>query len=177
MVGSDADFVLGADHSVRLDAAQLGFLDVECLVAIVKGGAEGCYDDLLAGCNIGSATNDLCNGVPGLVFCTKCAVCIGYPLRIAQIDGGNVHVVGVGMHVTRQHLSDNKTLEATANGFDLFDTFCLETDGSKGCRSLLGCEVELQIVFQPLVGNVHRIYLVFVTMYALKIARKYTHIL
>ena len=37
--------------------------------------------------------------------------------------------------------------------------------------------VELQIVFQPLVGNVHRMYLVFVTMYALKIARKYTHIL
>ena len=81
------------------------------------------------------------------------------------------------MYVTCQYLSDDKTLETAADGFDLLDTFCLKTDGSKGCRSLLGCEVELQIVFQPLVGNVHRIYLVFIAYYALKIARKYTHYL
>ena len=177
MVGAHTDFVLGTDHAVRFYTTEFSFLDGESLVAVIKGSAEGGDDDLLASCHIGSTTNDLCDDVSGFVLCAECAVGIGYPLCVTKIHGGDVHMVGVGMYVACKYLSDDKTLETAADRFDLLDTFCLKTDGSKGCRSLLGCEVELQIVFQPLVGNVHRIYLVFIAYYALKIARKYTHYL
>ena len=59
---ADADFVFGAYHTHRLDAADLGLLDFDFLIAVIEDSAYGGNYDGLSGSHIGSATHDLLRG-------------------------------------------------------------------------------------------------------------------
>ena len=85
---AQSNFVFRADHALGGFAAQLGFLDGERLVTVVKHRTDGGDHHLLSGGHVGRTTND----VQGF--------------RFAHIDSGHVQMVGVRVCLASQHLSD-----------------------------------------------------------------------
>ena len=59
MVIADTDLILCTDHTVRLDATQLGLLDDKLLVAIIEHTTQVGHDHLLTRSHIGGATDNL----------------------------------------------------------------------------------------------------------------------
>ena len=59
VVMADANLVLGTDHAIGLNAAQLALLDDELLIAVIELGAKRSHDDLLAGSHIGGTADNL----------------------------------------------------------------------------------------------------------------------
>ena len=104
MAVAHADLVLGTDHAERLLAAHLGALDGELLVTVIEFGADGGHDDLLPSGNVGGSAHDLHGGV-----------------AVAQIHGGDVQVVAVGMVDAGDYLSHNQAAQAALDGFYLLD--------------------------------------------------------
>ncbi len=79
MVGSDANLVFSADHTVRWYAAKLGLLDGERLVTVIKHSAERSYDDFLSGSYVRSTADDLCHDMPLSGDLAVGAVCLLHP--------------------------------------------------------------------------------------------------
>lgn len=94
---SQPDFVFGADHAQRLDAAKLAFLDGEFLVAVVEHGADRSHHHSLSGCHIRSAAYYL------------------QGFARAYVDCRHVHVVRVGMGFARQDLAYLETAQTAAD--------------------------------------------------------------
>ena len=137
VVGAYANLILGADHAVGLDAAQLALLDDELLVAVVELGAEGGHDDLLAGSHIGRAADNLLH------------------LGGADVHGADVHVVAVGMCFAGEHLAHDKALEASLDGLYFFHAIYFETCRSEGCCDFLRRQGCLDVLTKPFVGDIH----------------------
>ena len=111
VVGADADFVFGAYHAVGWDSAELGGLDGEGVVAVVEGGANGSDDDFLAGGDVCGSAND----VEWLIG--------------ADVDGGDVEVVGIGMGDAGEYFSDDEALEAAFDALGLLHPIDFESNG------------------------------------------------
>ena len=81
-------FVLSTYHAERLHTAQLRLLYLELLVAVVEHTPQVGNDNLLSGSHIWCAADNL-------------AWCLA-----SQVNGSHVQVVGVGMSLTGEHLTD-----------------------------------------------------------------------
>ena len=138
MAGAHTDFVLGANHAQRLLAAHLAALDGEFLVAVIEFGAQGGDDDLLAGGHVGSTAHDLDGGI-----------------AVAQVNGGDVQVVTVGVVDAGHYLSHDQAAQAALDGFYLFNCAHFQTQRGQCLGHLLGCQVGVNVAFEPFIGNIH----------------------
>ena len=114
MIGSDTDLILGANHAIRLNPADLRLLDRETLVAIIQFRPVNSDNHLLACRHVRSATNNL-------------------QWRLAtHIHRRDMQMIGIRMVLTCQDLSNNQALKATLNRLDLFNPTSLQTDRGQG---------------------------------------------
>ena len=134
---ADTDFVFGTNHAERLHAADFRFLDGKALVAAIQHGAQRGHYHILPSSDIGGAAHDLSR------------------LGFAQVDGRNMQVVRIGVIYTGEHFADNQAVEASFYRLYLLDATGFEADGGKSSRKFLGSEVEVYIIFQPVIRNIH----------------------
>ena len=134
MVFADAELVSRADHAERLNAADLGFLDLEIAG---KDGAEGGEKDLLAGGDIGSTADH------------------GDRLAVTGVHLRDVQVIGVRMRFAFEHFGHHYAGETSGDLFLFFDRIHLDAYRGDGIRHLGGSEIELKIVLEPIVRQLH----------------------
>ena len=132
---SHAYLVLGAYHSQRFHAADFGALDFEALtVGRIQSGAHGGHH----------------NGLPG--GHVRCAAYnLHRILRVAQVDGGYVQVVAVGMDFAGEYLADYDAGEAATDAFHTFYRTGLKAYGSEGFGQGFGAEIGVEILAKPFV--------------------------
>ena len=139
VAGTYADFVFGAYHAVAFYAAQFGLLDDKLFVAIIKGGTDGGYDHLLAGCHIGGAADNL------------------YHLAFAKVDAANMQMVRVGVHFAGEHFGSDDAFQAATDGLHFFHTAHFKAYRSEGFGYLIGREGKIDVFFEPIVRYIHNI--------------------
>ena len=110
-----AYFIFGADHAARLHAADFRLLDYEFLVAIVELGADSCHYHLLSGSHIRSAAHYLSG------------------FAIAEVNGGDVQVVAVGVFNAGEHLANHKALQSALDSFNFFYAVGFEAQRCERC--------------------------------------------
>ncbi len=134
-----AYLILGTYHAERFHATYLGFLDLELLTfGTVQSGAHGGYHYGLSGVDVGRATHDLG----------------GFP--VAEVYGGDVEMVAVGVLHACEHFAYYDSAEASAYGFYLFYSACLKTYRGERCGHFRGSEIEVEVFFKPIIGNIHK---------------------
>ncbi len=133
VVGADADFILGANHTEALHAAKLALLDGETLVAVVEHAAQVGYDDLLACGHVRRAADYL------------------LWLALAQVNGGYMEVIAVRMHLACQNLTYVETFQSTLDRLYFFQSIDFETAGGQRIGCLLWREVEIDVFFKPFI--------------------------
>ena len=131
---ADAEFVLGADHTEGLHAADLGFLDLEITG---QHRAELGEEDLLAGGHVGRAAHH------------------GQRLARAGIHGGDVEMVGVRVRLAGQHLGHHDPGESARDLFLLLHAVDFDADRGHRVRHFLRGQVALQILLEPIVTELH----------------------
>ncbi len=138
---ADADFVFGAYHAEGFDAADFRFFDFEFVsVGVVEGCAYGGYDDGLPGVDVGSAAYNL-HGAVGE----------------AEVYGGDMEVVAVGVLDAGEHFADDYSAEASADCLDALDAAGLEAGGCQRRRNFFGGHAEFgrEELLKPFIRNVH----------------------
>ena len=115
----------------------LGFLDLEITG---KDGTEGGEEHLLAGGDIGSAADH------------------GDRLAVTGIHLGDMEMVGIRMRLAFEHFGDHYAGETAGNLFLFFDRVHLDAYRGDGIRHLGGSEIELKIVLEPIVRQLHIVY-------------------
>lgn len=107
VVLTDAEFILGADHSEAFNSADLRLLELELLaLEIDQFRTDSCQKHLLTGSHIGSAADYL------------------QRLTAAHVKLGDVQMVGIGVRHALQHVGDNYALKPSGNlfyGFYMLD--------------------------------------------------------
>ena len=140
---ANAYLVLGTNHAVRLDAAQLAFLYRETLVAVVELGAQRGNDHLLPCLDIGRAAYDL------------------FGFTLSEVDGADVHVVAVGMGLAGQHLADDDAFQTALDALYFLHAIDLQSYAGQGGSHFLSSQVEIDILAKPFIRNIHKINLLF----------------
>ena len=133
VVISDAELVFRADHAVALDAADLGFLDLEFRAVVGREFCpDGSHQDLLALRHVGGAADHL------------------QQLRRSRVEFGDVQVVGIGMRHAFHHFRHDDASQAAGNLFDGLHVFNFQSRRCQDGADLLRRQVELQIILQPI---------------------------
>ncbi len=133
VVGSDPNLVLGANHAMRGNTAQLRGLDGELLVAIIKDSAD-CGDNNLLTCS------DICSAANNIER-----------LGTTDINFSHVKMIRIGMRLASQNLANDKTLKAALDALRLLHAVDLEADGGKKSRELFWGKIKIDVAFQPIV--------------------------
>ena len=128
-----ANLVLGANHTERLHAAYFRLLDCKFLVAIIELSAHGGNYHVLSGSHIGCATHNLS----------------GY--AVAEVNGGDVQVVAVGVLHAGEHFAHHQSGKTALDGFNFLYRAGFETERSEGSSQLIGSKVEIDIFLQPII--------------------------
>ena len=123
-----ADFIFGAYHAERLHAADFRALDLKFVVAVVERGAHGGHYYGLPCGHIGGAAYDL-GGLAG-----------------AEVHGGDVQVVAVGMLHAGEHLADHNSLQSALYRFHFLKAVGLQAYRGKGLCGLLRTEVNRKVI-------------------------------
>ena len=137
VVGAYAYLVLGTNHAVAVYSTELRLLYHELLVAIVEHASEVGHDDFLTCRHIGSAAYYLL----GLAF--------------AEVNGGDMQVVAVGMHLARKHFAHIQSFQSAFHGLHFLKCIDLKPTRSEGICRLLRCQFEVDVFFKPFVRNIH----------------------
>ena len=139
MRGSDAQFVLGTEHAERLHAADLAAFDLEFLVAAagVEHRAHRGAEHFQPRAAVGGAADDL------------------QRLARADVDRGDMQVVGIGMILTGEHLAHHHARKAALDGLDLLKALDLESDVGQYPGNLFGPEIGVDVAFEPVIRNIH----------------------
>ena len=132
MVAAYAYLILGAYHAEGVGATQFRLLDYKFLVAVVEHSAHGSHYHLLARCHIGGAAHDL-----------------HWLLAVAQVHGGEVQVVTVGVRLASEHLAHYQAFESATNCLYFLDGAHLKSERCQRVTHLLSSEVEVKVLFQP----------------------------
>ena len=139
VAATDTKLILGTQHTERLNTTNLATFDFEHLVA--TGGVQLCANsgthNLQTLAAVGSATDNI-EGLAG-----------------AHIHGGDVEVVRIGVILAGENLTNNHTTKTALYCFDFLEVLNFQTDVGENYRCLLGCNVAFQIVFKPIIRNVH----------------------
>ncbi len=64
-------------------------------------------------------------------------------------------MVGIRVFHASQHFADHKTFQTTFNGLYFFHTTCFQADRSQRSRRFFGRQIEVDILFQPVVRDIH----------------------
>jgi hypothetical protein len=133
VLGADGDLVLGEDHPVGLDAAQLG--DPE-LRAVGQHRPRPGHRDDLTGRDVGRAADDLLRPA------------------VAHVDRAHGQAIGVGVARGLEHAPDDEALELAhavmVDGLDL---------RAGHCQALLeqpGRQPRVHVLLQPFQGDAHQ---------------------
>ena len=138
---SDTDFVLGTQHAFADHAAEFRAFDGKGFsVGRIEHTAHGGEDDFQTCRSIGRAANDLQKRHIG---------------RVGNANATNVQVVAVGMGRTLHDFGGDEPFESTSHAISFFHSVGFETDGSESFGQAGGGEVEVHILFQPVVGYEH----------------------
>ena len=134
VVGAELQLVGSAEHALADGAAQLALLDFVVFgVGGVDLGAYLCADHLLTGSDIGGAADDV-EGRAG-----------------ADVDGGEVQVVAVGVGLAGEHLGDNHVLQAATDGLHLLDAVDFEAAESQQVVELGGRHrAQIHVLLKPI---------------------------
>ena len=128
------ELVLGADHAEGLDPADLGLLDLE---VPGKDGADPGEEDLLAGGHVGGAANH------------------GHRLRGAVIHLGDMEMVRVRVWLALEDLGHHDSGQSSGNLLRLLYGIDLDADVGHRLGHTGGSQVKLEIIFQPIVRELH----------------------
>ena len=130
VVGADTELVLRADHAEGLHAADLGFLDLE-----IPGQDRADLGEqyLLACGHVGRAAHHR------------------QGFAAAGIHRGDMEMVGIRMRLAGQHAGHHDPGESAGNALLLLHAIDFDADRGHRVRHLLGREVTLQILFEPIV--------------------------
>ncbi len=126
---SDTDLVFGTDHAERFHAADFRFLDGEFLVTVIEGCAYSGHHNGLSGSHIGRAADNLGLG------------------SVAEINGGDVEMVAVGMLDAGQHFADDNAAETSAYRLYFLHRAGLKTYRGEGGGEFVGGQTEIEIFF------------------------------
>ena len=66
-----------------------------------------------------------------------------------------MHVVGIGMRHTCKHLADDQPLQATFHRLDFFHAADLQAFRSQRVGHLLSRQFKIDILFQPIIRDIH----------------------
>ncbi len=138
--GADAQFVFGAEHAQRFDSANLAALDLELLVAAVRveHGTHRGAQHLEAGAAVGCSAHDL------------------QRLRSPRVDRRNVQMVRIGVVRAGQDFADDHAAQPAPDGLDLLETLDFESDVREDRRNLFGRQIDVDVAFEPVIGDIHR---------------------
>ena len=132
VVGADRELVLGEDHPVRRDAAQLGLFELR---PIGHDGPGACDGDRLTGGHVGRSADDLCLGV----FRDKHAA--------------DRETVSVGMWFGRQHAPDDERVEV--RDAVMVDAVDLGAGHRKARRELARVQARVAVLGEPVQRDPH----------------------
>ncbi len=132
VVGADRELVLGEDHPVGLDAAQLGPLEPR---AVGHDRPGSCDRDDLAGSHVRGAADDLAH------------------VAVADLDRADREPVGVRVALGAQHAADREVLErvdaVAVDGLDL------RAGHRQPVLEVVGAEPGVAVVVEPEDRNPH----------------------
>ena len=129
MASAHTDLVLSANHAQRLLAAHLRALDGKFLVAVIELGAQCGDNHLLSSGNIGGAAHNLYG-------------C----LAIAQVDGGDVQVVTVGVVNAGNDVAHDQAAQSATNCLDTLQCAHFQSQTGQCYAHLLGGKVSVDVV-------------------------------
>ncbi len=129
----DGDLVLGEDHPLGLDAAELGLLQLHAARHHRAGPGDR---DRLPGLDIGGAAHDLRDVIA------------------ADVDPADAQAVGVGVAAGLEHLADDEVLErvdaVVVDGLDL------RAGHREALLDLPGREAGVRVGVEPFQGRAHQ---------------------
>ena len=125
MVVADSELVLGADHSERLYATNLGLLDLE---VSREHGSDAGEENFLAGGHVRSAADN------------------GQRLAGAVIDFRDMKMVGVRMRLALKHLGDYDSRESARNLLLFLNSVNLDSYSCHSVRDLLRSKIGFKII-------------------------------
>ena len=128
VISADAYLVLGTNHAVALNAAQFATLDGEALVAVIQFGSHDSHHHLLAGSHIRGTTDNLDR------------------LSLPHIHHADMHMVTIGMCLTRKHFANPKALQAAFYGLHFLYTVHLEAHTCQRVGHFLGGKGRVHIL-------------------------------
>ena len=134
MVGTDAQFILRADHAERFHTADLGFFDLEIAREDRPDAGE---KDFLASRHVRGTTDDLDK------------------FRGAVIYLGDMQVIRIRMIHALHHFRHDHTSQTAGNFFLLRYGIDFDADGGHRIRHLLRGQVAFQVFFEPTVSKFH----------------------
>ena len=129
---TNAELILCAEHTERLNTTDLATLDLELLVATIwiEHRAYCCTQHLQALTAVWCTADNLQRSLG------------------TNIYGCNVEVIRVGMILTGSHIAYNNTLQATTNSLNLLELLYLKTNIGKDGSNLLGSGItQVDILF------------------------------
>ena len=137
-----AQLLLAHHHAVALDAAQAGLLELE---AVLEHGAAERHGDGVAGLEVVGAADDLPHAAVGL----------------ADLDGAQAELVGVGVLLAGQHLADDEAAEVlrVARGADPVDALHLGAGHGEQLRELLHRALPVDVLLEPAERYAHLVRL------------------
>ena len=136
---TDSDFILGTYHTVAFDSAYFRFLDCKAFFARIKDSSDCRYHDMLTGSDIGCAANDLRGN------------------SVSQIHGRNMQMIGIGVSLTCKDFSYNQPFEATFHGLHFLYSSGFKAYGSQSRGDFFGCQRQVEIIFQPIIRDIHNL--------------------
>ena len=147
MVGAYTYLIFCTYHTPRLFTTDLAFLDGERLLAAIEHCTDSSHNNLLSGCHVRCTTDYL-----------------HWAIRCAEIDSGDMQVIGIGVLYTCQHMTDHQAFQSATDRLYLFNSTHLQTYGGKDGCYFLGIVGQRDVAFEPIVRNIHVVLLLFVVI-------------
>ena len=155
MIRSDTNLIFRTNHTIRFHTTQFRLLNGKTFVTVIQFCSQRSYYDLLSCCHIGSATYDL------------------YRFALSQIYSRNVHMIRVRMGFACQHFSNHQTFQTTFNRLYFFYTSRLKSDRGKRSCYFFRCQVKIDILFQPIIRDIHIIIFLLLSKVTCKVNKNF----
>ena len=131
--GTYTNLILSTDHTQALYTAEFALLNGKTLVAIVKYAAQISHDNLLTCSNVRSTTDNLLR------------------FALTQVNGCNMEVIAVRMLLACQYFTNIETFQSALDRLNFFQSVNFESARGQRVRSLLWCQIEIDVFFKPFV--------------------------
>ena len=137
MISTNTDFVFCTNHPCRFYTTDFWLLDSKAFITVIKFGTQGGNHYFLSGSYIRSPTYNL------------------HRFSVSQIDGSDMQMVGIRVFFASQYFTDHESFQTTLNGLHFFYTTCFQADWGQRCSRFIGCQIKVDILFQPVIRDIH----------------------